>query len=102
MNRLFNTYSAKIRIDITPHVLRHFFCSNAIEKGMSIHEVANQAGKMVGVSYLINEFSVKFMIIEKQQEHLIKYNQFQLQLKENPLPPEHPFITKNIQTYFQK
>ncbi|PIC69251.1 transposase [Sporosarcina sp. P16b] len=44
VNRLFNTYSAKIGKDITPHDLRHFFCSNAIEKGMSIHEVANQAG----------------------------------------------------------
>jgi integrase/recombinase XerD len=29
---------------ITPHQLRHFFCTNAIEKGFSIHEVANQAG----------------------------------------------------------
>lgn len=44
VNRLFNTYSAKIGKAITPHDLRHFFCSNAIEKGMSIHEVANQAG----------------------------------------------------------
>ena len=44
VNRLFNTYSAKIGKDITPHDLRHFFCSNAIEKGMSIHEVANQTG----------------------------------------------------------
>lgn len=30
--------------NITPHQLRHFFCTNAIEKGFSIHEVANQAG----------------------------------------------------------
>lgn len=28
---------------ITPHELRHFFCMNAIEKGFSIREVANQA-----------------------------------------------------------
>ena len=29
---------------ITPHSLRHFFCTNALEKGYSFHEVANQAG----------------------------------------------------------
>ncbi|MDQ0859824.1 tyrosine-type recombinase/integrase [Bacillus sp. V2I10] len=40
VNRLFKTYSSTI----TPHQLRHFFCTNAIEKGFSIHEVANQAG----------------------------------------------------------
>ncbi|WP_010648715.1 tyrosine-type recombinase/integrase [Oceanobacillus massiliensis] len=40
VNRLFNMYSQTI----TPHQLRHFFCTNAIEKGFSIHEVANQAG----------------------------------------------------------
>jgi len=40
VNRIFKQYSDKI----TPHQLRHFFCTNAIEKGLSIHEVANQAG----------------------------------------------------------
>ena len=40
VNRIFQQYSAQI----TPHQLRHFFCTNAIEKGLSIHEVANQAG----------------------------------------------------------
>jgi len=40
VNRIFARYSIKI----TPHQLRHFFCTNAIEKGLSIHEVANQAG----------------------------------------------------------
>jgi len=40
INQLFNKYSTKI----TPHKLRHFFCTNAIEKGMSIHEVAYLAG----------------------------------------------------------
>ena len=40
VNRIFGQYSDKI----TPHQLRHFFCTNAIEKGLSIHEVANQAG----------------------------------------------------------
>lgn len=40
VNRIINQFSDKI----TPHQLRHFFCTNAIEKGFSIHEVANQAG----------------------------------------------------------
>lgn len=40
VNQIFNAYSSKI----TPHTLRHFFCTNAIEKGMSIHEVAFLAG----------------------------------------------------------
>lgn len=40
VNRIFKSYSNII----TPHQLRHFFCTNAIEKGFSIHEVANQAG----------------------------------------------------------
>lgn len=40
VNRIFNAYSDSI----TPHTLRHFFCSAAIEAGYSINEVANQAG----------------------------------------------------------
>ena len=40
VNRIFNSYSDTI----TPHILRHFFCSAAIEAGYSINEVANQAG----------------------------------------------------------
>jgi len=40
VNRIFKRHNPKI----TPHQLRHFFCTNAIEKGLSIHEVANQAG----------------------------------------------------------
>lgn len=40
VNRIFQQYSDKI----TPHQLRHFFCTNALEKGMLTHEVANQAG----------------------------------------------------------
>jgi site-specific recombinase XerD len=39
-NKLFNRYSDKI----TPHKLRHFYCSTALEKGYSYHELANQAG----------------------------------------------------------
>lgn len=40
VNRIFQQYSTVI----TPHQLRHFFCTNGIEKGLSIHEIANQAG----------------------------------------------------------
>jgi len=44
VNKLFKTFSDKLKKEITPHDLRHFFCSHAISKGMSVHEVANQAG----------------------------------------------------------
>ena len=40
INQIFNKYSDTI----TPKTLRHYFCSNALENGYSIHEVANQAG----------------------------------------------------------
>ena len=40
VNRIFNAHSNSI----TPHTLRHFFCSNALENGYSIGELANQAG----------------------------------------------------------
>lgn len=40
VNRHFKKYSNKI----TPHQLRHFFCTNALESGFAIHEVANLAG----------------------------------------------------------
>lgn len=40
INQIFNKYSTKI----TPHTLRHFYCTNALEAGYSVHEVANQAG----------------------------------------------------------
>lgn len=40
INQIFNQYSDVI----TPKTLRHYFCSNALENGYSIHEVANQAG----------------------------------------------------------
>ena len=40
INQIFNQYSDVI----TPKTLRHYFCSNALDSGYSIHEVANQAG----------------------------------------------------------
>lgn len=43
INRIFKKFNQGHN-EITPHQLRHFFCTNAIEKGFSIHEVASQAG----------------------------------------------------------
>lgn len=40
VNQIFNKFSDKI----TPHKLRHFWCTHALESGYSVHEVANQAG----------------------------------------------------------
>jgi integrase/recombinase XerD len=42
----FRKYSklANIQPSISPHDLRHFFCSNALEKGLNVHEVASIAG----------------------------------------------------------
>ncbi|WP_106766459.1 tyrosine-type recombinase/integrase [Paenibacillus faecalis] len=44
INKLFNEYSKVVGKEITPHDLRHFFCTNAIENGMDFHQVASQAG----------------------------------------------------------
>jgi integrase/recombinase XerD len=40
VNQIFDIYNNKIH----PHSLRHWFCTNALEKGMLLHEIANQAG----------------------------------------------------------
>lgn len=40
VNREFQKYSNVI----TPHMLRHFYCSHALDSGYSVAEVANQAG----------------------------------------------------------
>jgi site-specific recombinase XerD len=40
VNKIFNEFSTAI----TPHKLRHFYCSNAHEKDYSLTEIANQAG----------------------------------------------------------
>lgn len=42
--RILKKYSKKTSRDITPHTLRHYFCSHALETGYTITEVANQAG----------------------------------------------------------
>lgn len=39
-----NRIISKLGNDITPHSLRHFYCTNALEHGLSVHEVAQQAG----------------------------------------------------------
>lgn len=40
INQIFNQYSDTI----TPKMLRHYFCSHALETDYAIHELANQAG----------------------------------------------------------
>lgn len=45
VNKAFDKYCKLANItNITPHQLRHFFCSNALEKGFSVAEVASIAG----------------------------------------------------------
>ena len=44
VNKLFNEHAEQLGKEITPHDLRHFFCSYAFECGLDVHEVANQAG----------------------------------------------------------
>lgn len=39
-----NKIISKLGNDINPHSLRHFYCTNALEHGLSVHEVAQQAG----------------------------------------------------------
>jgi integrase/recombinase XerD len=40
VNQIFDKYNNKIH----PHSLRHWFCTNGLESGMLLHEIANQAG----------------------------------------------------------
>ena len=40
VNQIFDKYNDNIH----PHSLRHWFCTNALESGMLLHEIANQAG----------------------------------------------------------
>jgi integrase/recombinase XerD len=44
INKLFKDYSEKLGKEITPHDLRHFFCSHLLSSGAKVHVVANQAG----------------------------------------------------------
>lgn len=48
-------------------------------------------------------YGVEFIVDEPQRENLINYlNQFQLQLKRDPILEGHPFVTDNVQAYFKK
>lgn len=47
-------------------------------------------------------YGIKFIVDEKQRDYLIKnFNQFQLQLKKDPLLIGHSFVTENVTTYFK-
>jgi hypothetical protein len=49
------------------------------------------------------EYGIKIVTDQQQRAHLIKqFNQFQVQLKRDPLLPGHSFVTENILTYFNK
>ncbi|AJS59992.1 tyrosine-type recombinase/integrase [Paenibacillus sp. IHBB 10380] len=45
-NDVFTQYSQKAGFEhvLSPHDLRHYFCSNALENGFDVHEVANIVG----------------------------------------------------------
>lgn len=50
-----------------------------------------------------HEFGVKIIVDKQQREHLVKlFNHFQVQLRDNPLLPDHNFITESIPLYFKK
>ena len=50
-----------------------------------------------------HRYGVKFIVDEKKRDSLIKhFNQFQLQLKKDPLVKGHSFVTENVTTYFRK
>ena len=47
------------------------------------------------------QYGIQFTVDEKQREHLIKhFNRLQLQVKKDPLLPDHPFVTESVQQYF--
>ena len=51
----------------------------------------------------IFSYGVKFIVAEKQRENLIKdLNQFQLQLRNNPLSNDHSFVLESNASYFKK
>jgi integrase/recombinase XerD len=68
VNRIFNEHSEKIGKNITPHDLRHFFCSHAINSGMSVHEVANQAGHSNIHTTLLYTNPTKSELIQKMNQ----------------------------------
>lgn len=65
INKLFNKYSKQVGKEITPHDLRHFYCSHALASGLSVHEVANQAGHSNIHTTLLYTNPSKDAILEK-------------------------------------
>lgn len=58
INREFKRYSKKI----TPHTLRHFYCSFLLENGFTVAEVANMAGhRSVNTTLIYTNPSIKSM-----------------------------------------
>ena len=50
----------------------------------------------------LHRYGVKFIVDEKQRDSLIKhFNQFQLQLKKDPLVKGHSFVTESVRKYFK-
>ncbi|EIJ77612.1 putative site-specific recombinase/integrase (plasmid) [Bacillus methanolicus PB1] len=68
INKLFKEYSEPIGKEITPHDLRHFFCSHAISRGLSVHEVANQAGHSNIHTTLLYTNPTKDELIQKMNQ----------------------------------
>ncbi|KIL74233.1 tyrosine-type recombinase/integrase [Bacillus badius] len=68
INKIFNELSRKVGKEITPHDLRHFFCSHAISKGLSVHEVANQAGHSNIHTTLLYTNPTKDELVEKMNK----------------------------------
>lgn len=68
VNKLFKEYSEHIGKEVTPHDLRHFFCSHAISKGLSVHEVANQAGHSNIHTTLLYTNPTKDELIDKMNQ----------------------------------
>ena len=58
INREFKRYSK----NITPHTLRHFYCSHLLENGFTVAEVANMAGhRSVNTTLIYTNPSIKTM-----------------------------------------
>lgn len=68
VNKFFKEYSQQIGKEITPHDLRHFFCSHAISHGLSVHEVANQAGHSNIHTTLLYTNPTKEELIQKMNQ----------------------------------
>jgi integrase/recombinase XerD len=68
INKLFKEYSELIGKEITPHDLRHFFCSHAINRGFSVYEVANQAGHSNIHTTLLYTNPTKDELIQKMNQ----------------------------------